>query len=50
MATVIMTTSEGDLQLIVHVTNQEIEDVGLGINTNKTETLVISRAKESASC
>ena len=48
--TVLMATSEIDLQELVDVINEESEKLGLGLNKKKTETMVISKKKETPRC
>ena len=48
--TVLIATSERNLQALVDTINEESEKLGLGLNKKKTETMVISKKKEIPRC
>ena len=48
--TVLIATSENDLQALVDIVNRESSKLGLSLNTKKTEVMTVSKKKDAPNC
>ena len=48
--TVLIATSENDLQALVDVVNRDSNKLGLSLNTRKTEVMTVSKKKDAPNC